>query len=175
MVIDHFFLSENDWVPNNPHLPVIVCHGIAAAEGDLATTFEKTFARNGWQGIWRNGIFDYHHYHTMAHEVLGIARGQGVVMLGGPASREVKLAAGDCLILPAGTGHCRCRPATISSSLGAIRPDRTPTFGGTRRAKRGSTSLLHCRFRRAIRLEAKPSLRSGAAMTDIGRQPFQRR
>ena len=107
MVIDHFFLSENDWVPNNPHLPVIVCHGIAAAEGDLATTFEKTFARNGWQGIWRNGIFDYHHYHTMAHEVLGIARGQGVVMLGGPASREVKLAAGDCLILPAGTGHCR--------------------------------------------------------------------
>ncbi len=43
------------------------------------------------------GATDYVHYHSSIHEVLGIARGSGKVI--------VTLKAGDAAILPAGTGH----------------------------------------------------------------------
>ena len=37
--------------------------------------FEELFHGNGWGNGWRNGIFPFHHYHSTAHEVLGIAAG----------------------------------------------------------------------------------------------------
>ena len=36
-------------------------------------TFQRRFAQNDWKGIWKNGIYDYHHFHPDAHEALGIA------------------------------------------------------------------------------------------------------
>lgn len=89
--------------PNNT-LPVRLYRG--AVEGDdLASTIEQLFQRNGWQGTWRNGIFDYHHFHATAHEVLGCSRGWVEVLLGGPNGEVVKLTAGDIALLPAGTSH----------------------------------------------------------------------
>lgn len=32
--------------------------------------FEMRFAENGWTGAWRDGVFDYHHFHVTTHEVL---------------------------------------------------------------------------------------------------------
>ena len=126
MLVDHFLLSRNDWVPNNPRLPVIVYRGVSGEGGTLDEAFAARFAENGWQGIWRNGIYDYHHYHTMAHEVLGIARGLATVMLGGPGGRELDVLAGDCLILPAGTGHCRIRASADFLVIGAYPPGQDP-------------------------------------------------
>ena len=68
MIVDSFLLDPGPEVPNNPELPVIVYRQAVDAGSDRATAFETTFAQNGWQGIWRNGIYDYHHYHSGAHE-----------------------------------------------------------------------------------------------------------
>ena len=39
---------------------------------------------NCWEGSWRDGIYDYVHYHSRIHEILCIARGSGKVQFGGP-------------------------------------------------------------------------------------------
>jgi hypothetical protein len=40
---------------------------------------------------WRDGVYDYVHYHSRIHEVLGIARGTGKVQLGGPLQSVARL------------------------------------------------------------------------------------
>jgi uncharacterized protein YjlB len=95
--------AGDDAMPNNPRLPVLL-HRAALPLGDPAAA-EALFARNGWPPAWRDGIYDYHHYHPEAHEALAIAVGRVRVQLGGEAGPVLDLAAGDVVVLPAGSGH----------------------------------------------------------------------
>jgi len=102
-----FLFRDDGKIPNNPALPFVIYRkavrlGTAA---DPAAVFEQLFAINRWGSSWRNGIYDYVHYHSRIHEVLGIARGRARVQFGGPTGEEIDVAAGDVAILPAGTGH----------------------------------------------------------------------
>jgi uncharacterized protein YjlB len=77
----------DDEIPNNV-LPLLVYPGAVEVVGaDPAAAFERVFAANGWGRSWRNGIFPYPHFHSTAHEVLGIARGEAKVRFGGAGGR----------------------------------------------------------------------------------------
>lgn len=98
-------LSDDGTFPNNS-LPVLVYkNAVRPGASDPAVAFEEAFESNGWTGSWRNGIYDYHHYHSTAHEVLGIARGSVKVHLGGPMGKMFELAVGDVVVIPAGVSH----------------------------------------------------------------------
>jgi uncharacterized protein YjlB len=96
-------LREDAAIPNNPRLPVVLHRGAVAAGTPEAA--EALFRRHGWAPAWRGGIFDWHHYHSNAHEALAIVAGQVRVQLGGEGGVAVDLRAGDVAVLPAGTGH----------------------------------------------------------------------
>ncbi len=98
-------LEDDGTFPNNPKLPLIIYKGsIGLEEGD-ATVTERRFSDRHWGGSWRNGIDSYHHYHSTAHEVLGIYRGTAKLQLGGPSGIETEVQAGDVLMIPAGVAH----------------------------------------------------------------------
>lgn len=103
--IEAYRFTADGGVPNNPMLPLLIYRGVLPTTEDPAGSFEALFARNGWGNGWRNGVYDYHHFHTTAHEVLGIARGEVTVRFGGENGRAVTLRAGDVVVIPAGVGH----------------------------------------------------------------------
>lgn len=121
-----FRFADDGIVPNNGKLPLILYRGPIRTAGapDPAALFEALFERNGWKGSWRNSIYEFVHYHSQIHEVLGIARGHVTVRFGGSRGRAFKLDAGDVAILPAGTGHKRIDEGDDLLVVGAY-----PAFG----------------------------------------------
>ena len=122
-----WLFADDGLVPNNPTLPLVVYRGAidVAQERDPAALLETTFARNDWAQSWRNGIYPFVHYHSMCHEVLGIARGRARVRFGGALGEELDVNVGDVAVLPAGTGHQRLAASHDLLVVGAYPPQGT--------------------------------------------------
>jgi uncharacterized protein YjlB len=117
-----FTFEDDGLVPNNP-LPFLVYKGaVDVANDHPEKTIEGLFGANGWGDMWRNGVYDYLHYHATVHEALGVARGHARVRFGGNCGKEIEIAAGDVAILPAGTGHNASLRAGIFPWSEPIRP-----------------------------------------------------
>ncbi|GGI33115.1 hypothetical protein [Bradyrhizobium guangdongense] len=114
--------EDDGLVPNNI-LPFLVYQGALTLDPKQPEqTIENLFETNDWGGTWRNGIFDYLHYHATVHEVLGAARGHARVRFGGDRGQELEIKAGDVAILPAGTGHQCIKASEDFCVIGAYPP-----------------------------------------------------
>jgi uncharacterized protein YjlB len=114
--------EDHGGIPNS-RLPVLMYHEVDAARE--ASSCEELFDSNGWVPDWRNGIFPFHHFHSIAHEALGIVAGSATVKLGGPGGQSFEIGQGDVLVLPAGTGHCNEGSSGDLLVIGAY-PDGMP-------------------------------------------------
>ncbi|WEX73820.1 cupin [Sinorhizobium numidicum] len=126
MKIDELMFGESERIPNNPRLPALFYHQAIDLANDGAAAIERLFRANGWGGLWRNGVFDFQHYHTKAHEVLAVARGSAKLLIGGPEGRALEVLAGDVIVLPAGTGHRRIAASGDFLVVGAYPPGQEP-------------------------------------------------
>ena len=119
--------EDDGVIPNHGNWPFVFYRSVVALPDalDPAAIMEDLFELNDWGDSWRNGIYDYVHYHSRIHEVLGIARGRGTVRFGGNNGRTVALKAGDVAILPAGTGHQCLTASSNFLVVGAYPPTGT--------------------------------------------------
>lgn len=112
-----FYRFEDDGViPNNPTLEVIV---YPAAFKENTQEIEEVFNRHEWTNSWTGGVFEYHHYHSNTHEVLGVLSGTATLQLGGEQGEILDIAAGDAVLLPAGTGHKKLDASSDFEIVGA--------------------------------------------------------
>jgi uncharacterized protein YjlB len=146
----------------DPSLPLLLYPRAIRFErgGDPAAMLEGIFNANGWGRAWRDGIYDFVHYHPRIHEVLGVARAGASLRLGGNSNgTTIRVRAGDVVLIPAGVGHeclsastdflvvgaypaqgtyseCRGSFQEYEKSRAAIRrvstPKRDPVFGHAR-------------------------------------------
>jgi uncharacterized protein YjlB len=114
-------LADDGRIPNS-RFPLVIVHAAIEPRMASAEAFEELFAANGWPPAWRSTIFPYHHYHSTAHEVLGVASGTARILVGGDYGREFDIAAGDAIIIPAGVGHKRQFSSPDFEVVGAYPP-----------------------------------------------------
>ena len=122
MKTDTVLFADDGDIPNSRYPLIVYAGAIDPAADDPAVAFEMIFGGNGWGNGWRNGIFPFHHYHSTAHEVLGIARGEAEVRFGGEAGETLRVGAGDAVLIPAGVGHKRLSASPDLLVIGAYPP-----------------------------------------------------
>jgi uncharacterized protein YjlB len=114
--------EDDGLVPNNRMPFLVYRRAIDVDNAHPEKTIEGLFGANGWGDMWRNGVYDYLHYHATVHEALGVARGHARVRFGGDNGKELDLSPGDVAILPAGTGHQRLSASEDFCVVGAYPP-----------------------------------------------------
>ncbi len=138
----HQFADDGE-TPNNPKLPLVIIHRTGAIDhNDPAAWFEEQFTAHGWGACWRWVVYDYHHFHSDNHEVLGVSRGRATLLLGGKDGREFQVEPGDVIILPAGTGHRSLDASDDFQVVGAYPEGKEPDL-----IRPGETDLASVRTR----------------------------
>jgi uncharacterized protein YjlB len=117
--IEQITLPDDGVFPNSSH-PALLYKGVL----DIPVLFPAThirhlFEKNGWSNSWDAGIFEYHHYHSITHEVLGIYKGHTTLQLGGTKGPKIFIEKGDVLFIPAGVAHKNLGAENAVAVIGA--------------------------------------------------------
>jgi uncharacterized protein YjlB len=117
--VEQFLLPDDGIFPNSD-LPVLLYRGVLKLPKILAPAYiRRLFRKNGWSNAWNYGIYEYNHYHSITHEVLGVHKGQTRLLLGGGKGVKVKIARGDVIIIPAGVAHRNLEKLSDVQCIGA--------------------------------------------------------
>ena len=111
-----FTFEDDGTIPNNPNFPVVFYPGVFKHHSH---EIESIFNLNNWRNSWINGVYDYHHFHSNAHEVLGVRSGSAILTIGGVQGETIEVKTGDVLVLPAGTGHMNVKSSNDFKIVGA--------------------------------------------------------
>ena len=118
--VETFEFEDDGSIPNS-RLPVVLYRQVTPGDG-AETAFRTALKKHGWGGNWVNGVYDYHHYHSTAHEFLGVLSGTVHLQRGGEQGARLSLHAGDAVVLPAGTGH-KCEGNSDNFKILGAYPD----------------------------------------------------
>jgi hypothetical protein len=121
MTPQQFTFADDGAIPNS-RLPLLVYPGAVPPDADR---IEAIFAANRWPPAWRAGVHAFQHFHSCAHEVLGVASGEASVQFGGPGGQVLHVKPGDVVVIPAGVGHCNLARTDDLVIVGAY-PENTP-------------------------------------------------
>lgn len=117
---------DDDGTFPNSRLPLLVYAAALPRAEVSAEAMEEMFAAAGWVPAWRYTVYPYHHYHSTAHEVLGIASGSAQLQLGGPKGRAFEVVAGDVIVVPAGVVHKQLSKSGDFLVVGGYPPGQRP-------------------------------------------------
>jgi uncharacterized protein YjlB len=155
----HVFADDGAF-PNS-RLPVLIYRGVL--ETPAAAAFEEMFEGNGWSSSWRNGLFSVHHYHSTAHEVLGIYQGRVNARLGGERGTTITLVAGDVIVIPAGVAHKNDGASADFRVVGAYPVGTSPDMQYGKPGERPGTDRNIAR----VGLPTGDPVRGGAAIASL--------
>ena len=150
--------------PNNERLPLLAYKGaLPLPEHDPAAAVESLFAAHGWGGPWRNGVYSFHHYHSTAHEVLGVYSGRAQVQFGGPDGVVLEVEAGDAVLIPAGVSHKNVGSSVDFRVVGAYPRGQRPDMNYGREGERPGADE---RIARVPRPQADPVYGKGSGLDE---------
>jgi uncharacterized protein YjlB len=163
--VSYFRLEDDGTFPNNARLPLIIlANAFSPTEADLAATIEACFEHHGWPPAWRNGLFGYHHYHSSAHEALGVYAGWVNAQFGGPQGVKATARAGDVIVIPAGVAHKNLDQSNDFMVVGAYpRGQRWDMNTG----RKGERPRADARIRKVPLPNADPVLGRKGAVTHL--------
>lgn len=120
-------LKDDGVFPNNESCPLLVYQSVLVLpKHDPAASIEALFEVNQWRNSWRNGVYSFHHYHSVAHEVLGVYSGTANVQMGGEDGIVLSVQQGDVVVIPAGVAHKNLGCSSDFRVVGAYPPGQSP-------------------------------------------------
>jgi uncharacterized protein YjlB len=120
------YVFKTDGLVPNSSLPVIVRRSaVTPNSGDPAGSFVNLFQKHDWTGPWDQEIHEFTHYHSTAHEVIGVVAGTASIRFGGENNGDtVALSAGDVAVIPAGVAHALIKKSDDFAVTGAFADGR---------------------------------------------------
>jgi uncharacterized protein YjlB len=117
--IKEYYIDDDGTFPNS-HLPVIFYKAVLKLPLFFPALYiKKLFRKNNWKNSWKSGIFEYQHYHSVTHEVMGVYKGKTTLLIGGEKGHKITIEKGDVLIIPAGVAHKNLKKENAVKCVGA--------------------------------------------------------